>query len=301
MSGSGYRVLFMTLSDGSRGFWIRYTRLWSDLKDKGGLWLTIFHDGPQGLHLNVKNINFGFAGGYVVRGTNLYFSSIESRSIFNGDLFGWRLNFEGQPPYNSVPPLIRLFRRRSRYIMVHPHAIFNGEVWFKERQYNILNVPGMIGYITSDRYLHHWVWVHCSGFEEYSDAWLDLLIASPDGGKEILFGALKYGGRVFRIGGLSGSKFDGEYGLGYLRGNIGYKAGAMDISFNTDKRNIIIAKYEDPVEGFRYCHNTEVADANIVIKMKGGEERWLSCIGRAFMEIVVPEILDESLTMVTEV
>ena len=162
-------------------------------------------------------------------------------------------------------------------------------------------MPGMVGYISSDRYLHHWVWAHCSGFEEDASAWMDLLIVSPEGKGDIVFGALKYKDKVYRVGGLAGLKFRGDYGLGHLRGETGIKGGAIVFSFTADKKDIIIARYEDPVEGYRYCHNTEVASADITVRTGKLGVMHLTCRGRAFMEIVEPNIIDGSLPRVIEI
>lgn len=299
MSRHGYRVIFMTMSDGVSGFWIRYTSLWRGIEAEGGVWLTIFSDGPKGIHLKKRGIVFKVGSVYEVSGPNLHFSTVRREAFFGGDQFGWRLGIDGQPSFNTMPPLIRMLRRRSKYIMVHPHALFNGVVRFRGERYDVSDALGMVGYISSDRYLHHWVWVHCSGFDEDISGWIDILIASPKGEKNILFGALRYRNKTYRIGGLRGSKFMGEYDLGYLRGNTVFKHGVISFSFEADHEDIIVAKYEDPVGGYRYCHNTEVANANIVIKTEKGE-LYLSCARRTFMEIVTPNIIDESLTRIIE-
>jgi len=299
MGRYGYKVLFITISDGSMGYWLRYSYTWSHTKSKRSVWLTIFGDrGPRGVCLEVDDIKFDVDKGYRVSGRDTYFSSIDEVAIYSGASFSWRLKIKGDPTFNTIPPLLRVFRR-SRYVMVHPYALFNGYVVFRDTKYLIKNLPGMVGYTSSDRYLNHWIWGHCSSLGE-GDGWVDILVASPDGREEVALGAVKYGDRVYRLSGLLGSTFEGEYGLGYFTGGIASRAGFIKFRFEVGKRDIIIASYEDPLRGYRYCHNTEVADADISFKPRGGDEVRIKCIHNAFMEYALPDIIDEELPRIME-
>lgn len=59
-----------------------------------------------------------------------------------------------------------------------------------------------------------------------------------------------------------------------------------------------MAKYEDPIEGYRFCHNTEIAGAYVIIYRNGDKIKELSCIGRAFFEYALPYILDVRLPQI---
>jgi hypothetical protein len=296
MRDVGYRVLFMTGAGESGGFWLRYTSMRGIDKRKHGVWITLFcGDKPEGLHLRYEGIKFTVNDYFEVSGPELYFSSRDGEAYFNGKGIKWRFSIEGENKFNTIPLLLRIIRRESRYILVYPYAVFDGEIVFKDKRYGFPNIRGMVGYISSKRYLHHWAWAHCSGFEEDAEGWIDLLMASPDGKRNILFGALKYRGNIFKIGGLLGSKFDGEYGLGLFKGGCSISGGVLEFKFVGDREDIIIAEYEDPIEGYRYCHNTEVGDAELLIKTRDAGEVRLSCRKRAFMETVLPSVLDEGL------
>ena len=300
MVSIGYKVLFLTFSDGNMGYWLRYTVTEGVYGVKRYLWSTIFKAGaPNGVRIPIDELSFRTDHGINVIGPNLYFSSVDGVARYNGDEYGWALEVTGEPSYNPVPLILRLIRRRSRYIMVYPYALFRGVVKHGGAEYFVDDALGMVGYIASNRYMHHWVWGHCTGFDGDPSGWLDILMVSPDGVKEIVFGALKYLGKVYRIGGLMGSSFLGSYGLGFFKGRVGASRLTLEFSFRADLSDLIVARYEDPVEGIRFCHNSEVADADLTIYLDGDEVR-LGCKKRAFMEYVCPELLDDSLASIVE-
>jgi hypothetical protein len=299
MDGYGYRVIFATFSKEHLGFWLRYTLTSGVRGSKACLWLSVFKPGaPRGV---VACAPLGEA--YVLEnGDALIGGSIFSlsRGVAVASLggFEWDIRFKPlEPPVNPIPLILRFLRRRSRYVMLSPLAFFNGRVRFNDEVFDMENYTGMVGFIKSDRYLHEWVWAHCSGFREDASGWFDLLIASPDGRRRVAFGAMRVDGRLVKLGGLMGWDFRGASDLGLLE--YTFKHGGFNASLRVVARrgDIIVAVYEDPVEGYRFCHNSEVASSTLTIS-RDGYERVYSCQGRTFYEIVTPEMLDQSLPLV---
>jgi len=288
----------MTFARENSGFWLRYTTLFKN-DGYSGLWLALFGEkAPEGLLVKYGIENASISRDYAKINRSVFsFKNGEASALT--DRFKWFLKIK--PVFktvNSMPLLFRIFRRSSEYVIVSPLAIFNGNIVYDDKVYEVNEYKGMIGYISSNRYLHHWVWVHCSGFEEDENGWLDILIASPDGSKEIMFGSIMLYGKLFYIGRIIGSSFNGKYDMNSLQVSIGIKKNVMvNIEVVANKKDMIIAKYEDPVEGYRYCHNTEIADMNMTIRINN-ETRRLTCLKRTFFEYALSRILDENLSQI---
>ncbi len=294
----GYKVVFMTFARKNLGFWLRYTVLFKN-GGYSGIWFTLFDgDTPKGLvvrhDINKTFINQNHAK---INSSIFSFKQLEAYAITNK--FKWSLKMKPLfKTVNPMPLLLRIFRRDSKYIMVSPYVIFNGNVVFNDKVYEINEYQGTIGYISSSRYLHHWIWLHCSGFEEDKNGWLDMLIASPDGSKEIMFGSIKVHDKLFYIGRLIGTPFNGKYDMTSFKTSIQIRknmSAEIEVSARRDK--MIIAKYEDPIEGYRYCHNTEIADMMMTIQTNN-ETKKLTCSGRTFFEYALPQILDKGLPQI---
>jgi hypothetical protein len=294
----GYKVIFMTFARKNSGFWLRYTELFKD-NGYSGLWFASFGERiPEGFLIKHDIRNAYVSRDYAkINGSIFSLKNGEASAVTNK--FKWFLKIKPLfKTVNSMPFLFRVFRRGSEYVMVTPLAIFNGSITYDDRVYEISEYKGMIGYISSNRYLHHWVWVHCSGFEEDNNGWLDLLIASPDGTKDVMFGSIMLHGKMFYIGRMIGLPFNGKYDIDYLRTNVRINRNVLvNINVIANKNDMIIAKYEDPVEGYRYCHNTEIADMSMTMQINN-ETKQLTCVKRTFFEYALPRILDENLSQI---
>jgi hypothetical protein len=298
----GYKVIFSTFSKNRLGFWLRYT-LTSGVKgSKACLWLSIFKPGaPRGV---VACYSLGGEGGARVLegGEALIGDSMFSLSRGIGrarlDGFEWDIVLKPlEPPVNPIPLALRLLRRRSKYVMLSPLALFSGSVRFGGEIFNVEDYAGMVGFIESSRYLHGWVWAHCSGFKEDPGGWFDLLVASPSEGRMVAFGIVKADGMFIRLGGLMGENFRGESDLGFLEYTSKPRGSNISLRVEAAREDIIVAVYEDPVEGYRYCHNSEVASSTLTVSTRV-RERTYSCQGRTFYEIVTPRMLDQGLPVV---
>ncbi|MEM4558331.1 MAG: hypothetical protein QW208_00020 [Acidilobaceae archaeon] len=296
----GYKVLFLTLSIANSGLWLRYTTIDSSRTRYSAFWLTHFKPGnPRGFMIKIRD-NMSISEDSITLNKQLY--SIRDR-VSTGGYKGleWNLRFKGGiEKYNPVPLLYRILRRKSKYVIVNPNTLFNGTVIVNNEEIKVENYRGMIGFISGDKYLDHWIWTHCSSFEEDPEGWIDILVASPDGKRRVLFGLLKYDNKLIHIGKILGVNYIGE--VSHEKFNANVKVGDYSISIEARalKENMIIAKYEDPANGARYCHNTEIADAVISIE-KGELKMKLSCNKRAFYEYALTKVLDESIERIKEI
>ncbi|MEM3832559.1 MAG: hypothetical protein QW128_03035 [Thermoprotei archaeon] len=125
------------------------------------------------------------------------------------------------------------------------------------------------------------------------------MVASPDGRHRVLFGMFSHAGRLVNTGRFMGIAYRDELKL--ERFNVRVKSGgyAITVDVEVPRKNIIVARYEDPVEGYRYCHNTEIADSTVTVEGKGVKMR-LNCTGRTFYEYALTRKLDESLPEIVE-
>lgn len=294
----GYKVLFLTFSADGKGFWLRYTSL-SGMRRYSALWATVFGYGkPRGFTAKIRE-PLSISESSVAGLERLYslhggFSRAASRGLM------WELNFTpSEGVFNPIPLIFRIIRRSSKYLIANPNTTFEGAVSIMGEEFSV-NHRGMIGHVGGDRYLNHWAWSHCSGFDEDPEGWLDILVASPDGRRRVLFGVVKRGNKVIHVGRIMGSPFRGELGL--ERFNAEAEAGGYRLKLEVEaaREDVIVARYEDPVEGYRFCHNTEIASLTLTLEGKMGRTR-LGCSKRAFYEYALPEKIDESLPEIVEV
>ena len=295
----GYKVLFLTFSTGGRGFWLRYTSLSGLRRSYSAFWATVFGYGrPRGF--TVKSGELLNISETSVVSVERLFSLYEgfSRAMFQG--LKWDLRFTpSEGVFNPIPLIYRVLRRSSKYLIANPNTTFKGVVSVMGEEFSV-DHRGMIGYVSGDRYLHHWAWSHCSGFDEDPDGWLDILVASPDGRRRVLFGMVKHEGKLLHVGRIMGAPFRGELGLEKFKAEAEARGYKLKLEVEASRENIIVAKYEDPVEGYRYCHNTEIASSTLALEGRIGRVR-LNCSKRAFYEYALPEKIDGSLQEVIEV
>jgi hypothetical protein len=275
------KVIFLTFSRSGLGFWIRYTS--SHLYSSP--WLSVFREsGPVGFRKRLPPSEFRIRGFDVTLGESS-FSMTNGAAVGRFGEFSWDLRIRSiEGPRNALPPLARLVSR-SRYLLLTPLGVFDGEVRLGNDRITIKDHVGMVGYISSPRELDEWAWAHCSGFDEDPMGWLDLLVTKMGGGY-IALGLVRLRGRLMRLGGALGSVFRGRLGLGGINWSSRLGGYPMELSVNADTNRMILAEYEDP-RGPRYCHNTEVGDMKLTL---GGEE--FACLGRAFFEYGAPSPLD---------
>jgi hypothetical protein len=296
----GYKVLFLALSKYGKGFWLRYTTLQGLYKRYSASWITVFGYGrPRGFMVKVGE-EFKISDKSVSNSQTLFSLKDEESSAMIKD-YEWFLEFKkGGKLYISIPLLYRLIRRKSKYAIVEPNTTFKGIVRLRGEEFGIELFQGMIGYISGDRYLDHWLWYHCSGFEEDMNGWVDILVASPNGKQKVLFGLLKYNKSIIHIGRLIGIPYKGELELGKFNTSIDARGYRITLDVTASKDNMIVAKYEDPLGGVRYCHNTEIADSTLTLEGNGKKIK-LTCNKRAFYEYALARKIDENLPEVQEV
>ncbi len=178
-----------------------------------------------------------------------------------------------------ITPIPLLFRvLRSKYLLLTPLATFNGKVFIMQKEIEVNNYKGMIGFISIPKELNEWGgWVHCSGFDEDEKGWLDLLITKVQNAY-LGIGFIKVNGKTINIGRVFGKSFKGYLSIDGLRWIFKISKNNIKINVNADPRNMIMAEYEDP-NGNKYCHNTEIA--NLVLNI---DNKAFTCIGRAFFE-----------------
>ncbi len=296
----GYTVLFLALSKYGKGFWLRYTDLQGLYKRYSALWVTTFGYGrPRGFMTKINN-GFKISHENVSNNQTLFSLKDERSSAIIGN-YGWLLEFKRrEKSYISIPLLYRLIRRKSRYVIVEPNTMFKGIVRLENEEFKVESFQGMIGYISGDRYLDHWLWYHCSGFEEDTNGWIDILVASPNGKQRVLFGLLKYDGNIISIGRLVGVPYKGELKLEKFNTRIDLGEYRITLDVTASKEDMIVARYEDPLGGVRYCHNTEIADSALVLESKDRKIK-LTCNKRVFYEYALTRKIDENLPEVQEV
>ncbi len=192
------------------GIWIRYTvQKAPNEQPAGSVWCTIF-DGRLGkpyMHRVTTDELSAPTGGWLAIGTSSIRAGTADGS--SGDA-RWSLRFHPlAPDLHHLRPewLYRAPVPRTKLTSPAPIASFDGRVSLAGRDPIELTAwPGMVGHNWGTEHAERWIWLSGLGFEQDPTAWLDVAIGrlriGPWLSPWIANGAVAFGGRRYRLGGL---------------------------------------------------------------------------------------------------
>jgi len=120
----------------------------------------------------------------------------------------WRLRHPpGEPPLWHLPRLwmYRSALPRTKLLSITPRTRVSGRVDVGGQVVELDSWPGMVGHNWGAQHAERWIWVHCAGFDERPDDWLDVALGRVRLGRWIApwvaNGVLSIDGRRMRLGG----------------------------------------------------------------------------------------------------
>lgn len=258
----GHREIFLSLSNGETGLWIRYLVSGGD-QAKGSFMLAVFeNENVSGIRYGDEDFIVGQEGESHVGDS---FVDLRNNRSFGSKIphdIRWT-NLEDR--ITAISGMTRLFDFRSRYILVSPYSSFDGNISFKGKVYDLNDYRGMVGYISQPDYLKEWSWMHVSGSEEDESMWMDLLVSNRKigNGKVSLFSG-RIDGKHIRS--FIPAKFVGGNGFQGIRGELRASGEGFTIDSYAPGENTVKVKYDRVKRNEVFCYNTEIAHSTIYWK-----------------------------------
>ena len=261
--------------DAPVGLWIRYTvhkkpGEWPT----GALWCTVFdaRHGRPFVHKSTFDEVKAPEGGWL---------AVADGSIRAGTADGssgdarWSLRFHPLgPDLHHLRPewLYRAPLPRTKLTSPAPTASFDGTVTIAGRDpIELRGWPGMVGHNWGSEHAERWIWLHGVGFDEDPTAWLDVALGrlriGPWLSPWLANGAVSFGGRRYRLGGLGSRGLRvAETTAGcevHIRGRSGLRLVARATVPEDSAANW---RYEDPAGGSHDVMNCSVARMALQIR-----------------------------------
>ena len=275
------------------GVWIRYTvEKRPGHAPSGSLWCTVF-DARRGAPRQERLSGLALAvpaDGWIAVG-----AATIGADRAEGDSGGmsWSLGFSANTgPLAHLSPawLYRAPLPRTKLTSPAPWASFEGVVELGDgRSLELDGWPGMVGHNWGSEHAERWIWLHGLGFEDRSDAWLDLAL-----------------GRVALAGRTTPWRASGALSVDGVRHRLGALTGrAPRVAENPEGCDLQVAgpnglllaatvtlpadaaarwRYEDPAGGQRDVVNCSVAALEGSVRLAGevGPVALLSAHGVAY-------------------
>jgi hypothetical protein len=249
--GGRYESWFLSARDAEpglppRALWIRHTRhrAANATEESAALWCTLFGpSGPDAVKQSLAQLpDTASAGPERFTG--------EARA--RGRMAAWDLALGGgEPPLRHLRPdaLYRLPLPRTKLEAPAPDAIASGRVVLDGRTLEVVGWRATAGHNWGSEHADRWVWLHAAGFEDESEAWLELTLARVKiGGATtpwIANGALSLRRERLRLG-----------GLGHIAGvRVVAAPGRLEAIVPGERAGVRVAVHADldQIAGFRYA------------------------------------------------
>lgn len=272
---------FLTLSRGRDAFWVRYTirapvagppepRLWFARFDRDDSARTfgvnaaapleelILEPGLPGVRMGEAGFGSGHATGEIAGG---------------GHRVSWDLRFPtGDPTLRLLPRALSGGRLAPTEPLVpNPDTRFTGEVTVDGERTSLEEVPGQQGHLYGSRHAERWAWAHCSDYED--DYVLQAVSARGRRGPlrtpYATFAALRTERGWLRFRGMARRP---SWGLGWWRVALRGRRHRLEGEVRASPKAMVRARYLDPDDAVRWCHNSEVASSRLTLlaRREGG-------------------------------
>jgi hypothetical protein len=269
-------VWFLTLSDPARraGYWIRYTlrapvagppepRVWFaafGLDDAGTFGVNELLP-PSELHVARDRFEVALGGSTIASG----------RAV--GEIHGgghdvrWDIRFPAEGPTFRILPdaLYRGNLAPTKPLTPEPHVRATGTIEIDGEARTLDGVAGQQGHLFGTRHAERWAWAACNAFDEDGVAFQALSAQGRRGpvrSPHLVFAGLRFGGRWIRFRGMSRRR---DWGLGWWRITLVGRRHRLDGEVIADPKAMVKARYLDPDDTPRWCHNSEVASCRLTL------------------------------------
>jgi hypothetical protein len=273
-----YEVWFLTMSspDGRSGYWIRYalrapiagppeSRLWFARFDRDDPGRTFGLNGPPpGGEPDIQPGAFPLLWGHATCATGAAAGTLAGE----GRQVNWELRWDtGQPTFRILPPIFyRGGLAPTRPWTPNPEASFRGTIEVDGQSVKLDGWPGQQGHLEGTRHAERWAWASCGAFGEGEGFALQALSAQGRRGSVLTpfltFGGLGVDGRWVRLRGVGR---DRNWGLGSWRLRLRSRSYRVEGEIRAERHRLVQARYLDPDDRPRWCHNSEVASSRFLV------------------------------------
>jgi hypothetical protein len=279
-----YEVWFLTMSDpnGRMGYWIRYAvRAPIAGPPEPRLWFARFDRDEPNRTFGIHGPPPGPAAGAEVDGGASWWGdgrldegAAEGALDGGGHRVRWSLRWPtGQPTFRILPaPFYRGRLAPTRPFSPNPVARFTGTIEIDGDVATIDEYSGQQGHLDGVRHAERWAWAACSALSEDGYAFQVLSAQGRRGPfltPFLTFAGLRVDGSWIRLRGTARRK---EWSLGRWPLRLVSRSFRLEGEVRAAPEAMIRARYLDPDDSPRFCHNSEVASCRLILweRVSGG-------------------------------
>ena len=266
-----YEAWFLTMShpEGTSGYWIRYAvRAPIAGPPERTLWFARFDRNDPSRTFGIH----GYADGRIVEGPLFGVGeALLDAGAARGSLKGgahdvrWDVRWPtGQEALRLLPDaLYRGGVAPTRPYSPNPDLRFGGSIEIDGETVDLDGFCGQQGHVEGTRHAERWAWANCNAFSEEGYAFQALSAQGRRGPLRtpfLTFGALRIDGTWVRLRGTTLSR---SWSLGIWRLRLGSRTYRVDGEVRAPWERLIQARYLDPDDTPRWCHNTEIASSRL--------------------------------------
>lgn len=271
-----YEVWFVTLSrpDGRVGYWVRYSmrapisgppesRLWFARFDRARPNRTFGLNGPPpGVGAEIRAGALPLLWGHATCEAG----SARGALAGGGHQVRWNLGWDtSQESFRVLPPfLYRDGLSPTRPYSPNPDARVFGRIEVDGEEVVLEGWPGQQGHLEGTRHAERWAWASCAAF----DGGYAVQALSAQGRRGpvvspmVTFGGVRIDGRWVRLRGGGRGR---TWTLASWDVRLRSKSYRLEGKVTAEPDTLVQARYLDPDDRPRWCHNSEVASSRFLL------------------------------------
>lgn len=280
------------------GVWIRYTvHKRPGQAGQGSIWCTAFdaRRGAPFMHKHTSAELRAPSGGWIAIGPESRLGPGSAEGVCGPAR--WSLRFEADAPelrHLAKGWLYKAPLPRTKLTSPAPAATFSGTVELPDRTLRLDGWRGMVGHNWGSEHAERWIWLHGIGFAEDPSAWVDValgrVLVAGRSTPWLASGAISWGGRVRRLGGLGARGLKVAESVARCSLSIPGEAG-LTVEAHVDAPPGASAgwRYADPDGGEHDVVNCSVAALALNVRPRGEAARTLHTAHGAAYELGMRE------------
>jgi hypothetical protein len=179
----------------------------------------------------------------------------------------WDIRFPAEGPTFRILPdaLYRGNLAPTKPLTPEPHVRATGTIEIDGEARTLDGVAGQQGHLFGTRHAERWAWAACNAFDDDGVAFQALSAQGRRGpvrSPHLVFAGLRFGGRWIRFRGMSRRR---DWRLGWWRIALVGRRHRLDGEVIADPKAMVKARYLDPDDTPRWCHNSEVASCRLTL------------------------------------
>ncbi|MCX8124580.1 MAG: hypothetical protein N3F66_10515 [Spirochaetes bacterium] len=284
-------------------FWIRYT-IFQPLRKPhdaiGELWAIIFN-GQNDTHTALKAeyplSRCSFAGddfNIVIGDAELTPGTLNGCIKYGLKKLEWDLTYTGNEEclFLFPPKLYTTRLPKAKSLVGLPNAVFNGTIKVNGETIAVENWVGSQNHNWGTKHTDHYAWGQVCGFDNESDAFLELATArlkiGPLWTPFMTPLVLRYKGEEYSLNSLGQTLCRAQFGYYYWDFNAKKDDITIKGSIFALQKDFVCLPYYNPPGGIKYCLNTKIASCELVCTI-GNEQFLLKTKNRCAFEILTDD------------